>query len=261
MYLLIDAGNTNIVAALADDHQIVERWRLRTEPAATADDLAALLLRLLDASDYGLEDISRVAISNVVPPLDQSLARFCNRYLSLTPLLVSPDLDLGLRLPPSMVRGVGSDRLVNAAAALWLHQQTAIVIDFGTATTLDVVTADGSFLGGLILPGPKIFLDSLLQYAPRLPQVQLVRPEKVIGDSTITSLESGLYWGNIAIIEGLIARIRDEISNSLGAKDVLVLATGGVAKAFEGALPNIDHWDPDLTLKGLRLIHRRIEGG
>ena len=253
MLLAIDAGNTNIVFAMCEGETIRAQWRAVTETTRTADEYAILLKPLLEFQGLSFGDIDAAIIATVVPAALFDLRQFCRRYLNCEPLVVGEiNVDLGIGVHTDRPQAVGADRLVNAVAAHAAYEGALIVVDFGTATTFDIVAENGDYEGGVIAPGANLSAEALHQAAAMLPRVAIARTQSVIGKDTIPAMQSGLYWGYLALIEGLVARIRDEYG-----KPMTVIATGGLANLFYRQTPAIDHLDPDLTIRGLMQIQAR----
>jgi type III pantothenate kinase len=252
MLLAVDIGNTNTVFGLFAGSELRLEWRAETRVERTGDEYAALLRGLFDLSGIRLEEVTAGIISSVVPPATSPIERFFNRYLKLTPLVVGPGMKTGMPILYENPREVGADRIVNAVAAYARFPQGAVVVDFGTATTFDVVTRKGEYVGGVICTGAGISAEALFQRAARLPRVDIRRPARVIGRSTVASIQSGLYFGYAVMVEGMLARIRAELGEPARA-----VATGGLAQTLAADLPSIDAVDPVLTLTGLRLIWER----
>ena len=253
MLLAIDAGNTNIVFAVHDGKDIRCEWRAVTKTARTADEYAVLLSPLLALNGLKFSDLQSAIIATVVPAALFDLRQLCRRYLNCEPLVVKdPNVDLGIKIRIDRPEAVGADRLVNAVAAHERYKGALIVLDFGTATTFDIVGDNGDYEGGVIAPGINLSAEALHKAAAMLPRVALSRTQAVIGKDTVPAMQSGLYWGYIGLIEGLVARIKTEY-----AKPMTVIATGGLAKVFYKQTPAIDHLDADLTIRGLILIHAR----
>jgi len=257
MLLAVDCGNTNTVfAAFSDDGSIVGEWRASTDPDRTADEIGVWLTQLMTLDQVARVRIDAAIIATVVPASLFSLRFMCRRYFKCQPLIVgTPDVDLGLDVRVDRPEEVGADRLVNAVAAQQDYGGPLIVVDFGTATTFDVVDRDGGYLGGVIAPGVNLALGSLHSASAQLPQVAIGRPDRVIGKNTVQAMRSGIFWGYVSMIEGMVERIRKEY----GA-DMDVIATGGLAALFAECTPVIKASDPDLTLKGLLAIHRLNHG-
>ncbi len=256
MLLAVDAGNTNIVFAVCDGDEIRVQWRTTTKVARTADEYAVWLAQLLKLEGLGFDDLTEAIIATVVPAALFDLRDFCRRYLKCEPLLVgAPEVDLGIGVNAERPGAVGADRLANTVAAHERYSGAVIVVDFGTATNFDIVAANGDFDGSVIAPGVNLSIESLHQAAALLPRVAVHRSQKVIGKDTVPAMQSGIYWGYVGLIEGLIARIKDEYG-----KPMTVVATGGLAHLFRKDITAIEHIDPDLTIRGLLLIHRRNAG-
>ena len=251
MLLAIDIGNTNITLGVFDDDRIVSTWAVATDLKSTADEYAVLLSSLLTGSGLAFEDIDQISISCVVPPLLATIEDLCTRYIyNIPPLIVGPGIKTGVRICTDNPREVGADRIVNTAAAHRLYGGTMIVIDFGTATTFDVISKNGDYLGGAIAPGIGIMADALFTRTSKLPTVELITPERTIGKNSIEAMQSGIMFGYVGLIENLVTRIRKE----LGEK-ARVIATGGLSALFASETKIIDKVDKNLTLIGLRLIH------
>jgi type III pantothenate kinase len=253
MLLAIDSGNTNIVFAVYDGDQLRGEWRASTNDERTADELGVWLIQLLSIEGLNRHDITAAIVASVVPAMVFGLKTLCRRYFGCEPLVVGDDnVNLGLSIMLDRPEEVGADRLVNAVAAHKCYKGPLIVIDFGTATTFDVVDANGDYCGGAIAPGINLSLEALHMAAAKLPRVAIGRPKQVIGKATVPAMQSGIFWGYVGLIEGLVRRIQDEFG-----KEMLVVATGGLAPLFADATKVIHRLDADLTLRGLLEIHRR----
>lgn len=252
MLLVIDAGNTNVVFAVHDGTDWRGRWRIATDPQRTSDEYAAWLLALLGYRGLEPSDISAAVMGTVVPAALYHLRRLCREWFEVEPLVARAHLDWGFAIKVDNPDDVGADRLLNALAAHQRYQGPLVVIDFGTATTFDVVDMDGSYVGGVIAPGINLSIEALHQAAARLPRIGIGRPQVVIGRSTVPAMQSGIFWGYVGLVEGLVARIRAEQPGALK-----VVATGGLAPLFSEGTAVIEHTDPDLTLEGLRLLASR----
>ena len=251
MLLTIDIGNTNITLGVFDGERLVSTWAVSTDIKRTADEYAVLLSSLLTGSGLAFEDIDQISIACVVPPLLATMEDLCARYINnIPPLIVGPGIKTGVRICTDNPREVGADRIVNAAAAHRIYGGTLIVIDFGTATTFDVISKNGDYLGGAIAPGIGIIADALFTRTSKLPTVELIPPERTIGKNSIEAMQSGIMFGYVGLIESLVTRIRKE----LGEK-ARVIATGGLSAVIASETKIIDKVDKDLTLIGLRLIH------
>ena len=253
MLLAIDAGNTNIVFAVYDGKDVRAEWRAVTKTTRTADEYAVLLAPLLSLNGLDFADFDAAIIATVVPAALFDLRQLCRRYLHCEALVVGdPSVDLGIEVRIDRPEAVGADRLVNAVAAHERYKGALIVVDFGTATTFDIVGENGDYEGGVIAPGVNLSAEALHKAAAMLPRVAVTRTQSVIGKDTVPAMQSGLYWGYIALVEGLVARIKEEYG-----KPMTVIATGGLAKVFYRQTPAIDHHDPDLTIRGLVQIYAR----
>ena len=252
LLLTIDLGNTNTVLGVFEGTELRAHWRLATRREQTADEYGILVRNLFASSGLAPAGIEGVALASVVPPLTPVLVALSKQYLNLEPLVVEPGVRTGMPILYEPPGDVGADRIVNGVAAFAAYGGPVIVVDFGTATTLDVVTRKGEYLGGVICPGVGISADALFQRAARLPRVDVRHPGKVIGRSTVGSIQSGMYFGYAAMVEGLIARLRAELG-----EPARVVATGGLAETLAGEIPSIEAVDPVLTLTGLRLIWER----
>ncbi len=252
MLLAVEQGNTNTTFALHDGARWIAQWRTATDPARTADEYAVWLHQLLSMQQMTLAAIDDCIISSVVPQSVFNLRNLARRYLKVEPLVVGENVELGIDIRIEKPSEAGADRLVNAIGGFLNYGGPLILIDSGTATTFDVVGADGGFEGGLIAPGINLSMQALHSAAARLPRVAITRPAHVIGRGTVEAMQSGVFWGYVALIEGLIDRIRAEYGTPMQA-----IATGGVASLFEGATTRIDAFDPELTLRGLLEIVRR----
>lgn len=250
MLMAIDVGNTNIDIGVFKGEVLHTKWDLATDVYRTSDKYGILLLGLLAQQDLRASDIDQAVICSVSPPMVPTLRAMCQRYFGGLPLIVEAGIKTGVNILMDNPREVGADRIVNAVAGHRLYGGPLIVIDSGTATTFDVVSKKGDYLGGAIAPGIKIAMEALFQRTARLPRVELVRPKHVIGRDTISAMQSGVLFGYVALIEGLVARIQQE----LGAK-AKVIATGGYAELLAKETKVIEKVDPNLTVVGLRIIH------
>ncbi len=259
MLLAINSNNTNTAFAMWDGAVLKGSWRTATEGKRTADEYVVWLDHLLALDGLSRAQIEGAAIASVVPETNFNLVTFCRKYCRTDPLVVG---DVGVALGTSALvdrpEEVGADRLVNTVAAHDRYGGPLIVVDFGTATTLDVVDRDGNYRGGVIAPGINLSLTALHMAAAKLPSIRIARTERVIGTDTVSCMQSGIYWGYIGLIEGLVGRIKSEFgvtSGSGSGAGMQVIGTGGLAPLFAGATEAIDRVDPDLTLYGLRLIY------
>lgn len=252
MLLAIEQGNTNTLFAVHDGRSWIAQWRAATASTRTADEYAVWLSQLLAMADLKFATLDACIISSVVPQSVFNLRNLARRYLQCEPLVIGENAELGIPVRIDKPSEAGADRLVNAIGAHAIYPGVLLVLDSGTATTFDVIAADGGFEGGVIAPGINLSMEALHQAAAKLPRVAIQKPQRVVGKDTVGAMQSGVFWGYIALIEGLIARIKAE-----WGEPMTVVATGGVASLFHGATLAIDHFDPDLTIRGLLEIHRR----
>lgn len=253
MLLAIDAGNTNTLFAVHDGEGWRAQWRMATEAQRTADEHAVWLHQLMSMHGFAFKDLDACIISTVVPQSLFHLRNLSRRYLDVEPLVIGEDgCDIGVPVRIERPAEVGADRLVNAVGARAAFAGALLIVDSGTATTFDVVAADGGFEGGVIAPGINLSLQALHTAAAKLPRIAIRKPDKVIGRDTVSAMQSGVFWGYIGLIDGLVAQIQLEHSEPL-----TVIGTGGVVSLFEGASQRIQHYDPDLTIRGLYEIWRR----
>ena len=252
MLLAIEQGNTNTLFAVHDGETWIAQWRAATDSSRTADEYAVWLSQLLHMAGLQFGVLDACIISSVVPQSIFNLRNLARRYLHVEPLVIGENADLGIEVRIDKPSEAGADRLVNALGAHIAYPGDLIVIDSGTATTFDVIAADGGFEGGVIAPGINLSMEALHSAAAKLPRVAIQKPQKVVGTDTVGAMQSGVFWGYVALIEGLIARIKAEREAPM-----TVVATGGVASLFHGATTAIDLFDPDLTIRGLLEIHRR----
>ena len=255
MLLAIDAGNTNVVFALLEGRTVKGRWRIATDPRRTADEYAVWLSQLLSLEGYDRSDVSGVILSTVVPRATHNLQVLAEKYFRTTALIAGqPPVEYGMAIDVQEPQSLGADRAVNAIAAHALHDGDLIVIDFGTATTVDWIDYRGAYKGGIIAPGINLSLDALVAAAAKLPRIAIEAPADptVIGRDTVGQMQIGIYWGYIAMIEGLVARMKAEVG-----RPVKVIATGGLAVLFERNTPIFDCVEPDLTIQGLAMMWER----
>jgi len=250
MLLAIDIGNTNIVLGVYQEEELVACWRLATDVHKMADEYAVLFNSLFSNEGLSKSEIKGSAISCVVPPLLPIFQEVCGEHLQVEPLVVGPGIKTGVRILIDNPRELGADRIVNAIAARRLYGTPAIVIDFGTATTFDVVSREGDYLGGAIAPGIGISAETLYRQAAQLPRIELALPKKVIGKNTVAAMQSGVLFGYVALVEGMVERIKEELG-----EETKVIATGGLAGVIAGETSAIQVVNLNLTLEGLRLIY------
>lgn len=249
--LALDVGNTNTVVGLFEDSKLVARWRLTTHPERTADEVGLWLRQVLDWHGMAPEALEMVAVASVVPPMDPRLEEGVRRYLGKEPFFVRPGIKTGMPLRVEAPQELGADRLCDAVAAHRKYGGPCVVIDFGTAVTWEVVSADGAYLGGAIAPGPGVTADALSLATAKLPQVALSPPPRVIGKGTVDSIQSGVFYGYLGLVEGVTRRILGELG------EAPVIATGGFAHLIAAHTDVIQHVDDDLTLEGLEMLWRK----
>ena len=255
MLLAIDVGNTNMVLGVFERGELIRSWRLQTLRERTSDELGLLVKGLFDSFGIGRSDVTGTIVGSVVPPLTGTVFAMVSQYFSQAPLLVDPAHNTGMPILYDNPSEVGADRIVNAIAAYEEYgddHQPIIVCDFGTATTLDAVSAAGEYLGGAICPGVSISADALFQRAARLPRIEVRKPATVVGKTTVGAMESGLFFGYVGMVEGLVRRMTDELGGH-----ATVVATGGLAAVIAPETPLIQHVDIELTLQGLRIVWER----
>ena len=255
MLLVIDVGNTNTVLGIYDGGKLKKDWRVGTDKYRTVDEYAMLINDLFGLAGFGFADLSDVIVSCVVPPMQNILEKLCRQYLQLSPYVVGPGMKTGMPIQYDNPSEVGADRIVNSVAAYEQCRCALIVVDFGTATTFDVVSADGSYQGGAIAPGIGISAEALFDRASKLPRVEFSRPAQVIGKNTVNSMQSGIFFGYVGLVEGIVSRIKKELSET-----PKVIATGGLAGPIAAATDSIDLVEPFLTLEGLRILYQRNRG-
>jgi type III pantothenate kinase len=256
MLLALDIGNTNIVVGVFHGDQLIHSWRLSTQRQRTADEMGMWVLQLFQHGELAPHDIDAVVAASVVPTLTAPTVEMARRYFGREPLIVDGTVDTGMPNLYGAPAEVGADRIVNGVAAFERYGRAEgralIVVDFGTATTFDAISRRGEYLGGVICPGVNISADALFERAARLPRVNVSRPEAVIGRTTVGSIQSGLFYGYIGLVEGVVHRMRHELGDPVAS-----VATGGLAELIAPETTAIDQVDRDLTLHGLRLIWRR----
>lgn len=252
MLLAIEQGNTNTLFAVHDGEAWIAQWRAATEASRTADEYAVWLSQLLTMSSLSLSHLDACIISSVVPQSIFNLRNLARRYLNIEPMIVGENVKLGIAIRIQKPSEAGADRLVNAVGAHTTYPGALLIVDSGTATTFDVVGADGAFEGGAIAPGINLSMQALHEAAARLPRVAIQKPARIIGKDTVEAMQAGVFWGYVSLIEGLISRIKAEYHAPM-----TVVGTGGIASLFDGATESIDHFDHDLTILGLLEIYRR----
>jgi type III pantothenate kinase len=252
MLLAIDAGNSNILVGVFKGDTLAHEWRLLTEAEKTVDEYGILFQNLYHSVHLAIEDTEDIIISCVVPPLLNTFDELCTKYFHHNPLIVGPGVKTGIPIHYDNPREVGADRIVNAVAAYETYQRSLIVVDFGTATTFDCISPQGEYLGGAIAPGIMISSEALFHKASKLPRVEFVRPQTVIGKNTTTSMQAGIIFGYVGLIDGIVNRMKKEMGG-----DPLVVATGGLAPLIAPESETIVEVDEYLTLKGLHIIYKK----
>jgi type III pantothenate kinase len=261
--LAIDVGNTNIVLGVFRGDALVRSWRLQTLRERTSDELGILVLQLFEQSGIDHRQVTGIILSSVVPPLTRPMEEMARQYFGRDPITVDPATNTGMPVLYTPASDVGADRVVNGVAAYELfgraQRRPVIVVDFGTATTFDAISTAGEYVGGVICPGIGISADALFQRAARLPRVDVRKPPSIVGQTTVTSMQAGLFFGYVAMVEGIVQRMRAELS---GGDRAACIATGGMAEVLAGETTAIERVEPDLTLVGLKLIWQRgVQGG
>jgi len=256
MLLVIDVGNSNTVLGIYRERQLLHSWRLTTDKARTVDEYALLIHELFGMSGLRFDAIADVIISCVVPPMLGTLEGLCANYFRLKPYVVGPGIKTGMPILYDNPREVGADRIVNAVAAYEKHRRSLIVVDFGTATTFDYISARGEYLGGAIAPGLGISTEALFERASKLPRVEFACPPQVVAKNTVNSMQSGIFYGYAGLVDGIVRRMMEEMRDT-----PLVMATGGISVLMADASETIDEVDPDLTLEGLQIIYLRNKTG
>lgn len=258
MLLAIDAGNTNIVFAIHDGAELRHKWRISSSSSRTADEYMVWLTQLMNLEDISPKNISGAIIATVVPQALFPLQLLCRRYFDCAALVVGEDnVDLGLEVKLDNPKEVGADRLVNAVAAQKKYGGPMIIIDFGTATTFDIIDVEGNYCGGIISPGVNLSVEALHLAAAKLPRVAVEKPEQVIGTGTVSAIQSGIFWGYVGLVEGVVRRIIKEFCKNNPETEMKVLATGGLAPLFSDEIDQIETVDQELTTYGLFEIYNR----
>jgi len=252
MLLAIDAGNSNILLGVFKGDTLLYNWRLLTEVEKTCDEYGILFQNMYRSANLRSEETEAIIISCVIPPLMSTFEELCQKYFHINPLIVGPGVKTGIPIHYDNPREVGADRIVNAVSAYEHYRKSLIVVDFGTATTFDCISARGEYLGGAIAPGIMISSEALFHRASKLPRVELVKPETVIGKNTVASMQSGIVYGYVGLIDGIVNRMKEEMGDT-----PYVVATGGLAQLIAADSETIDEVDEYLTLQGLRIIYSK----
>ncbi len=250
MLLVFDIGNTNIVLGAYEGEELLQHWRVSTDRQKTGDEYGILINNLFTYGGLSIKDISAVIISSVVPPLVVPLVKMCQRYFKVEPLVVGPGIKTGIFIKYENPREVGADRIVNAVSAHHKYSGPLIIVDFGTATTFCAIGENGDYLGGAIAPGIGISTEALFQRAAKLPRIELVKPKSVICRNTVTSMQSGIIYGFVGQVEGIVKRMKEEMD-----QEAYVIATGGLANLIAQETSIINAVEHFLTLEGLRIIY------
>lgn len=252
MLLVIDVGNSNIVLGVYNGTQLMRSWRLSTDKSRTSDEYAVLLHSLFDQAGLAFSGVKAAIISSVVPPLTGIMEAIAHDFFNLTPYVVGPGIKTGMPIQYDNPREVGADRIVNAVAGFEKHHCPLVIVDFGTATTFDYVNGKGEYCGGAIAPGLAISVEALFQRASKLPRIDIIKPPQVIAKNTVNSMQAGIFFGYVGLVDGIVERIKSE-----SHEDFRVIATGGLAVLIAPESKTIDEIDENLTLDGLRILYDR----
>lgn len=252
MLLVLDVGNTNIVLGVYRGEELIHSWRISTNKHKTADEYGIQIRVLFLYADIDYKNIKAVVLSSVVPPIMPALERMAEKYFGVKPLVVGPGVKTSMPIKYDNPKEVGADRIVNAIAAIEMYGGPLIIVDFGTATTFCAISGQGEYLGGAIAPGVGISTEALVAKAAKLPRIELVKPKTVIGKTTVSSMQSGIFYGFVGQVDGIVNRIKEEMGT-----EAKVVATGGLAELISRESSTIDLVNPNLTLEGLRIIYER----
>ena len=257
MILLVDVGNTNIVLGVHNGQEYIASWRISSDGNKTSDEYSIQVMQLFNVSEIDPKEIKGVIVSSVVPNIMHSLENMLRKCFCHEPIIVGPGIKTGINIKYDNPKEVGADRIVNAVAAHEIYKKSAIIIDFGTATTLCALRKNGDYLGGCICPGIRISADALFERAAKLPRVELEVPKTIICKSTVTSMQAGILFGYIGQVEYIVKKMKEEIKNSKNKEEPLVIATGGLANLIAKQTDFIDIVDSDLTLEGLKILYEK----
>ena len=255
MLLAIDIGNTNIVFGVFENKKLIHHWRIVTQKDKTEDEYGILIENLYRMANLDLNKTKGVIISSVVPPMVRTMEELCQKYFHITPLFVGPGIKTGMAVRYDNPHEVGADRIVNAVAAYKKYRKALVIIDFGTATTFDCVTNKGEYIGGVIIPGIEISLEALAERTAKLPKIELVTPDKVIGKNTISAIQSGIIFGYAGMVDAICEKIKKEMKD----KNIGFYATGGLAGVISKETKHIEGVEPNLTLEGLKILYEMNE--
>jgi len=253
LILVIDVGNTNTVLGIYQKQKLLMNWRMETHKDRTSDEIGMLMVQFFQHEKIDEENIEAVVISSVVPPVMYSLEHAIRKYLKLEPLIIGPGVKTGINIKYDNPKEVGADRIVNAVAGHYIYGGPLIIVDFGTATTFCAITEKGEYLGGVICPGIKVSVEALFQKAAKLPRIELIKPDKVIGKNTVNSMQAGVIYGYVGKVDYIVNRMKQE----MGGGDIKVIATGGLARMIAKDSSTIDEINSFLTLEGLRIVFER----
>lgn len=256
MLLVFDVGNTNITIGLFDEQELVGSYRMTTKLPRTSDEFGMFFLSVLGSKGIAVEKIEAAIIASVVPNINHSLNNGIKKYIHVQPIMVGPGIKTGIRIMTENPRELGADRIVDAVGAYTIYGGPVLVIDYGTATTYDLVLEDGSFVAGVTAPGVRLSANALWQGAAKLPEIEIVKPDTILAKSTVPSMQAGLVYGHIGETEYIVKRMMEEAD----IKDMKVVATGGLGKIIAEATDSIDVYDANLTLKGLQIIYEKQQG-
>ncbi|MCX7903693.1 MAG: type III pantothenate kinase [Caloramator sp.] len=256
MLLVFDVGNTNIVVGVYEGKKLLDVWRLSTNPPRTSDEYGMIVINLFEKANLNYKDVKAVVVSSVVPNIMYSLEHMIRKYFGVEPLVVGPGVKTGINIKYDNPKEVGADRIVNAVAALEIYKRSLIIVDFGTATTFCAVGERGDYYGGCISPGIKISSDALFERAAKLPRIELVKPPTVICKNTVSSMQAGIIYGYVGLVDYIVNKMTEEMMK-LGEKKPYVVATGGLAKLISSESRTIQEVNPILTLEGLRIIYEK----